>query len=187
MALKCAPILLTERLRLRPHTLADFEAVAAMWADERVVRYISGTPSTREQSWSRLVRYVGHWALLGFGYWVVEDRDGVYLGEVGFADYQRGITPPLDAPEIGWVLASHAHGSGYATEAGQRIPSWADENLGAVETVCIFDPAHQASIHVAGKCGYSDPVNVDYAGADTLLMRRARQPVTHQDAGKPAG
>jgi RimJ/RimL family protein N-acetyltransferase len=158
-----------------------------MLADERVVRHISGIPSTREQSWSRLVRYVGHWSLMGFGYWVVEDHQGAFLGEVGFADYQRAITPPLTAPEAGWVFASPAHGAGYATEAVRRMTAWADECLAASETVCIFDPSHEASIHVALKCGYGDPVHVDYAGVDTLMLKRARKTVTHPGAGKPVG
>ncbi len=50
------PTLETARLTLRPHRLDDFDAHAALWADEDVVRFITGVPSTREQSWSRMLR-----------------------------------------------------------------------------------------------------------------------------------
>ena len=81
---------------LRGHTAADLDAIAAMWADPEVTRHITGVPSTREESWARLLRYAGLWPLLGFGYWLVEDRaTGRFLGEVGFANFQRDIEPVL--------------------------------------------------------------------------------------------
>jgi len=123
-----APRLQTPRTVMRPHRLEDFEASAAMWADPEVVRYITGKPSTREESWRRLNRHVGHWCLLGYGFWVVEDREtGAYLGEVGFADFLRDIQPPLvGIPEIGWVLPRSAHGRGLATETVAAAIEWGE-------------------------------------------------------------
>lgn len=171
-----APLLETERLILRDHRASDFAQSAAMWADMDVVRHIGGAPSTAEASWTRLLRYAGHWALLGFGYWVVEAKaDGRFVGEVGFADYRREIEPPLGArPEAGWVLKSSEHGVGFATEAVARIVRWADEALAADETVCIFDPAHDASIAVARKVGYGREGVARYRGEPTLVMARPR-------------
>ncbi len=168
------PVLETDRLILRPHRVEDFDDVTALWADPEVVRYIGGVPSTRQASWGRLLRYIGHWQALGFGYWVVEARgDGRFLGEVGFADYQRDITPSLDGlPEAGWVLASAAHGQGYASEAVQCMLQWADEVKGWSETVCIFDPDHSASQNVARKAGYEVSGEAIYEGLPTLVMRR---------------
>lgn len=146
-----------------------------MWADRSVVLHISGTPLTREQSWSRLLRSAGHWKLLGFGYWVVEAKDdGRFLGEVGFADYRREITPSLDgAPEAGWVLKRAEHGKGFASEAVARIHQWADITLADVLTVCILDPQHEASRRVACKVGYRDEAMTTYQGLPTLVMARA--------------
>ena len=91
------PVLKTDRLILRPHRVEDFDVSAAMWADPDVVRYVTGAPSARPLSWGRLLRYIGHWQALGFGYWVVETRDdGRFLGEVGFADHRRDIEPSLN-------------------------------------------------------------------------------------------
>jgi RimJ/RimL family protein N-acetyltransferase len=112
------PVLETERLKLRGHRLDDFPACAAMWTDPAVTRHIGGKPPSNEESWTKFLRYFGHWTLLGFGYWVVEGKATVHFaGEFGFADYKRNIEPPLNGPEIGWVLASQFHGRGYATEA----------------------------------------------------------------------
>ncbi len=60
-----APTLITERLILDAHRLEDFDDLAAMWADPAVVRYIGSTPRDKEDSWGRLLRYIGHWKLLG--------------------------------------------------------------------------------------------------------------------------
>ena len=91
------PVLETQRLKLRGHHLDDFVNVAAMWADPNVTKQIRDQPFTHEETWTRFLRYVGHWALLSFGYWVVEDKQtGEFLGEVGFADYKRDLRPSLE-------------------------------------------------------------------------------------------
>ena len=81
--------------------------MAAMWADAGVTRFISGRPFTREECWARLLRYAGLWPTLGFGYWAIEDKaEGRFLGEAGFADFKRDMTPSIEGlPEAGWVLA----------------------------------------------------------------------------------
>ncbi len=168
------PVLETERLKLRGHRLDDFTACAAMWADPGVTRYLGGKPFSEEESWSRLLRYAGHWSLLGFGYWVIEERStGDFAGEVGFADYKRDLAPPLkDTPEIGWVIASRFHGKGYATEAVSAAIAWGDANFGPSRTACIIHPDNLQSIRVAKKCGYSESQLTTYRGHPTLVFVR---------------
>ena len=121
-SLVVAPALETPRLRLRGHGLDDFPQSAAMWADPVVVRYIRPIPFTEEETWARLLRYVGHWALLGYGFWVVEDKQtGEFLGEAGFLNFHRDTDPPrvINIPEAGWAFRAAAHGRGYATRPSQ--------------------------------------------------------------------
>src|ERR1700757_1972361 len=111
-----APVLITERLVLRPHDRDDFADSVAMWSDPAVTRFITGRPSTPEECWSRLLRYAGGWKLLGFGYWAICDREtDRFLGEGGFHDLKRDFRPAFgDVPEIGWGLTAPAQGKGYA-------------------------------------------------------------------------
>lgn len=171
-----APTLRTERLILRPHGVQDFDDVAALWADPVVVKYIGSTPNSPEQSWARLLRYIGHWQALGYGYWVVCDRDsGAFLGEVGFANYRRAVAPPLpDVPEAGWVLATQAHGRGIASEAVACIHNWADQTQEWAQTVAIFAPEHAASQQVAAKQGYQTSGEATYFGDRILIMSRQK-------------
>ena len=168
------PVLETARLRLRGHRLEDFSDSARMWADPVVTRYIRSTPFTPEETWSRLLRYIGHWALQGFGYWAIEEKaTGNFTGEVGFADYRRDITPSLAGiPEIGWVLASQAHGKGFATEAVRAVIEWGDSQLAQKKTACIIAPENGASVRVAEKCGYREAQRTTYHGNPTVIYMR---------------
>jgi len=171
------PRLDTPRLILRAHTLDDFPAMAAIWGDPEVTRFILGPPSSPEATWSRLLRHAGHWALLGYGYWALECRaTGEYLGEAGLADYHRAFDPPeAFAPEAGWVLATRAHGRGLATEAVAAVLGWADAALAARATCAIFDPAHGASVAVARKVGFGADRLTLYNGNPTLRLERPRR------------
>lgn len=168
------PELETERLKLRGHRLDDYAASAAMWADPNVTRHIGGKPLSQEESWTKLLRYVGHWALLGFGYWVVEEKaTGRFVGEIGFADYKRELEPSLhDKPEIGWVLAPASQDKGYATEAVRAAIRWGDANFGPAQTACIIYPENLPSIRVAEKCGYRQWRLTTYKGRPTLVFVR---------------
>lgn len=168
------PVLETPRLRMRRHQLEDFPECARMWSDPSVTRYIRETPFSEEETWTRLLRFVGHWALLGFGYWAVEDKaTGAYIGEVGFGDYHRDLKPSLKGmPEIGWVLAAHAHGRGFATEAVRAASAWGDSHFTGKRTACIISPENAGSIRVAMKCGYTEWERTTYHGHPAVLYLR---------------
>jgi RimJ/RimL family protein N-acetyltransferase len=144
-----------------------------MWADPVVTRYL-GQSFTEEESWTRFLRYVGHWNLLGFGYWVVEERStGNFVGEIGFADYKRNIESSLNlAPEIGWVLAAESHGKGYATEAVRAAVAWGEKHFESSRTTCIIRPDNVASIRVAEKCGYRELQQTTYKGHPIVVFVR---------------
>jgi RimJ/RimL family protein N-acetyltransferase len=163
----------TDRLILRCHTVADFDDSAAMWGDAAVTRYIGDRPFTREEVWARLLRYHGHWSILGYGYWVVRDKASArFVGEVGFADYKRDIPIPIDAPEAGWALAPWAHGQGFATEAMTAVIAWGDVHFAKGKTMCLIDPRNLASLRVADKLGYRETWRTTYHGDPTIICER---------------
>lgn len=168
------PAIETPRLRLRPHTPEDLEACAAMWGDPVVTRFIGGRPFTREEVWARILRYVGHWRWMNYGFWAVEEKDtGRFVGEAGFAEFHRQIQPSLkDIPEIGWAFTPPVHGKGYATETVRAVVAWGDERFGNQRTACIIDPTNTASIRVAEKCGYRLWRETTYHGHPTILFER---------------
>jgi RimJ/RimL family protein N-acetyltransferase len=172
--LSTAPPLDTPRLSLRAHGLADYEDCAAMWGDPAVTRHIGGRPFARDEVWARLLRYAGHWTLLGFGYWAVRERaTGRFVGEVGLADFRRDMEPSFDGtPEAGWVLATWAHNKGFATEAVRATLVWGEEVLRTARTVCMIDAVNAASIRVAEKCGFKEWQRTNYKGTPAILYER---------------
>jgi RimJ/RimL family protein N-acetyltransferase len=171
-----APPIETERLSLEGHQLQDFADCRAMWMDPVVTRFIGGKPSTSQEVWHRLLRYVGHWAVLGFGYWVVREKaSGQFVGEVGFADWKRDLEPSFgSAPEMGYALAPWCYGRGFATEAALAATAWGDANLPEPRTWCLINPEAKASIRVAEKCGYRELDRTTYNAQPIILFERSQ-------------
>lgn len=187
-----APIIETDRLRLRGPKPTDFPDSAALWSDPVVTRFTSGKPLSGEEVWGRLLRYVGHWTWMGFGYWVVEEKEsGRFAGEVGFSDWKREIKPSLEGlPELGWVLSSRVQGQGYATEAAGAAIRWAHSHLcerssssgnsgleipvspelRSARMTCIIHAENVRSIRVAEKCGFTELLRATYLGEPTIIF-----------------
>jgi RimJ/RimL family protein N-acetyltransferase len=168
------PVIETARLRMRAHRVEDLADCAAMWADPEVVRYIGGRRFSREEVWARLLRYAGHWSLLHYGYWAVEEKaTGAFAGELGFADFQRELESPVrELPELGYAFSSRTHGKGYATEAARAALAWGDAHFASKRTACIINPENLASIRVAEKCGYREFERTTYKGEPTIIFVR---------------
>jgi len=175
-----APTLETARLRLRAHRPDDFAACRAIWSDPEVVRHIGGKPATGEETWRRLLTYAGLWNLLGFGYWAIEERaSGVYIGDIGFAEFQRDMEPSLRGMlECGWALARAAHGRGYASEAVAAIEAWRRVHRPASRAVCIIAPDNIASVRVAEKAGFERWCETTYHGKPTAVFTHSPLPGT---------
>lgn len=171
------PVLETDRLRLRAHRLEDFGDCLALWSDPEVTRFIGGKPLCGEEVWARILRYAGHWKMLHYGYWLIEEaRSGRFVGELGFADFKRQIDPSFEGiPEIGWALIPWAQGKGYATEALRRAVIWGDGHFGGAATGCLINPDNGASIRVAEKGGYQEYCRTFYKDHPAVVYRRQSQ------------
>lgn len=164
----------TPRLLLRPYALADFDAIHELRSDPETMRFIGGRGLTREESWQRLQRGAGHWALLGYGFFiVVEKASGAVVGEAGLMRAERGLGERFDPyPEAGWLLAPQARGRGYAWEAVAAAHDWFAAHHGGSRSVCIIDPANAASLRLAQKLGYKDFGTTRYQDSVVSMLAR---------------
>ena len=170
------PTIETPRLLLRGHRDEDFDAHCAFWADPEVVRFIGGRTFSREESWVRFLRHAGMWARMSFGFWAVTDRaTGRYLGEAGFHDLKRDLSPSIEGTmEAGWALAPEVHGKGLGGELVGAILAWAAENRPGRRITCLIDPDNAASIRLARRHGFREFDRTAYHGAPVVLFEFGR-------------
>jgi len=171
------PVLETPHLRLRRHRLEDFPACREMWGDPRVTQFIGGRPLTQEEAWLKFQRNAGHWPLLGFGFWVLEEKaTGAFAGEVGISHFFRETQPPVEnLREAGWVLSPWMHGKGYGTEAVRAALAWTDGRFTDPRTMCLIHPENLASLRVAEKCGFREWLRATYHGEPCIIFQRLAQ------------
>ena len=142
------PTLTTPRLTLTPPTAADFDDFAALQGDERVMRMLGGV-QPRAVAWRTFMQTAGSWAIHGFGFFMVRERDGGrFVGRIG-------CHQPVGWPgtEVGWALTHAAQGRGYATEAAAACVDFAVDRLGWTEVIHCIETANTPSAAVAQRLG----------------------------------
>jgi len=140
----------TERLLVRPWRPDDRAAFVAIHANSEVTRYLhAGVPFTDQEVDAYLERQTRQLAEfdLCMGA-LVERSSGEVIGVAGVQPL--GTTGDL---EIGWTLARHAWGRGYAREAGRAAMAHVLETLGRPRVVAIIDVGNEASRRVAVSLG----------------------------------
>lgn len=144
------PELRTERLLMRAPRYEDYERFVEMLADPAVGAGL-GKPDglTPHDAWLDLSVLTAHWALRGFGHWVLEELDG------GAVVGRAGLYHPPDWPglEVGWTVAREHWGKGYAPEAGRAACEWAHGELGVDHILSLIHPENARSMRVAEKLG----------------------------------
>ena len=143
--------LTTRRLRLRPFTLADHDAIHAIYADPEVMRYVGAGPhATLAETAAALRTYGDVLARRGYSFLAVTEREGgAIVGDAGLHPF-GGSGPDV---ELGYTLARDAWGKGYATEAAEALIGHAFGTLGLARVVAQVEPANAGSRHVLEKLG----------------------------------
>ena len=164
----------TERLVLRAPDASDFDDYLALTADPETFRYSERGPMSSDEAWTRLLRQIGHWVVLGYGLFAIEEKaSGRFIGEAGLGDFRRNLGPSFDGvPEAAWSLAGWAQGRGYATEAANAALVWMERKFATHRTVCLIHSDNAPSIRVAQKLGYSVFEERNYRGYPALLHQR---------------
>ena len=140
----------TDRLKLRMWRESDLDDYAALSADPQVMRYIGpGNVLSRADAWRSIAFFMGHWQMRGYGHWAVESKEtGRMIGRIGFLN-------PEGWPgfEIGWTLARHAWGKGYAIEGARAALRYAFTTLDKPHVISLIHPDNAASIRLAERLG----------------------------------
>lgn len=137
--------ILTERLRLRPATIADLSAFHAILSDPRATAYWSTPPhETLDQSrdWLQSMIDIPH----GEGEDFVVEQDGAVIGKAGLFRF----------PEIGFIFHPDVWGRGFATEALRPVLERAFSTHALEEVVADVDPRNSASLRLLTRLGFRE-------------------------------
>ncbi|TRW97567.1 GNAT family N-acetyltransferase [Paracoccus sp. M683] len=161
-----APLLTTDRLTLRPHVMADFDAYAELMQSNRAIHM--GGPFDLAQSWQWFASDVAQWPLKGCGALAVtETATGRLVGQVILNDL-----PHFPERELGWM--AFAPGHGYLTEAAARLRDYAFVDLGWSSLVSYIAPDNDRSIALARRLGARPDSTAAGPDPADLVFRHAR-------------
>jgi [ribosomal protein S5]-alanine N-acetyltransferase len=177
------PVLHTARLRLRPFTGADAEALYALHSNAHVLRYWDSPPWTEPARAERFIAACGQMEAEGTGARVALERagDGAFIGWCGVTRWN----PVYRSASLGYVLDDAAWGRGYATEAARALLGWAFGALDLNRVQAETDTRNLASARVLEKAGFvregtlREDCVVDGVVSDSWvfgLLRREWQP-----------
>jgi RimJ/RimL family protein N-acetyltransferase len=155
----------TERLVLRMWRREDFETYARFCADPEVMRYLGGKTFNRLEAWRHMAFLVGHWHLMGYGHWAVEEKEtGSFIGRIGFLN-------PEGWPgfEIGWTLGREHWRKGYAIEGARRALEYAFDELDRDHVISLIHPENRGSISVAERLGEKPEGRTELMGIEVLI------------------
>ncbi len=147
----------TSRLLLRSLRTDDAPALAALWTDPDVTRFMGGP-----REYQKLIAIFDQDAQVAppprFDLCpVIEKASGALIGHCGLLD--KEIAGALEI-ELVYVFAKPVWGNGYATEIARAIRDYAFTVLELERIVALIEPDNRASQRVAEKIGMTHEQDV---------------------------
>lgn len=165
----------TSRLVVRHWLDTDVEPLAEMGSDPEFVRYLRGTPWSREDAADVIEANRRMDAEIGVTMWALEDGDtGRLVGYCGFGSTNAACLRP-DLIEIGWALDRRRWGEGLATEAAAAVLPMGIDRFGRDRIVSKCHVDNAASERVMHRIGLRRVgLFRSYPSAATIVCRLAR-------------
>jgi RimJ/RimL family protein N-acetyltransferase len=178
----------TERLSLRPLSLDDLDALAELYADPEVMRFMGmggGGTLDRGKTRTSLERMVEQFEAHGFGQLAVERKaGGSLIGRCGLLVWDTESWRPTKIAEaagpteieVGYLLGRAHWGHGYATEAALAVRDYALGELGLERLIALIYPENTRSIAVAGRLGMEHERDLELEVARLRLYSLGKRP-----------
>lgn len=142
------PVLLTERLVLRPPHEDDIPDLARLAASRRIAEMLARMPHPYGHAEARtFVEMAGKREAAGCVHAVTLAERGTFLGCAGLNPTERGL-------ELGYWIGEPYWGKGYATEAAHALVDLAFRATGITVLHVACRVINDASRRVIHKCGF---------------------------------
>lgn len=139
----------TARLRFREMDAQDLDDVAGLLGDPEVMAFYPA-PKSHAESAAWIERMQERYTRDGFGLWIIETRDGEFVGDCGITWQSYNGIP---VREVGYHVRRELHGRGYATEAARACVELVRREFAPTLLTAIIHPANTASRRVAEHLG----------------------------------
>jgi RimJ/RimL family protein N-acetyltransferase len=161
------PVLQTERLRLREFCRNDAGFILALLNSPGWLQHIGprGVSTLMEaENWIQQ-RLLPHYALHGYGFWLVESSsDGQALGLCGLI-HRAGLAQP----DLGYALLPEHEGQGYARESAAACLDHGHGALAMATVLAITSAANSRSARLLIDIGMHEVAGVTLPGESALL------------------
>ena len=126
-----------------------------------VMRFLSGTPETREQTQAFIARVQRCWATWGTSWWAFIELESARVVGAGSVQYlRREATPPEDLKtlmgnpmEVGWRLHPDFWRQGFASEAASCMAAFGFKQFAISELLAVRHPENIDSGRVMERLG----------------------------------
>ncbi len=136
---------------MRPLQLSDLDALAAIWLDPEVTRFLpsQGIPIPKEKAEKSLQYFLEHWQQRGYGVWAIVEENSLQM--IGYCGLR--YLDELDEVEVLYGLAKAYWGRGIATQSARAAISYGFNVANLDKIIALALPENQASKRVIEKAG----------------------------------
>jgi ribosomal-protein-alanine N-acetyltransferase len=145
------PILVTERLRLRPFRTGDLKALHALYGDADNLRYWGTDPSADIDETRQVLRWHLTFRPRHYVLWAIEERKSRRL--IGMINYHRRDLREKRV-DVGWLILPRMQGKGYMTEAGRALLRHLFDDLKVHKVEALIRPENKPSARLARRLGF---------------------------------
>ncbi len=149
----------TQRTVLRMFTPDDLDALAAIFGNANVMKYLGldCKPIAREETETAILSMIKHWKERNFGRWaVINKEDNRLIGCAGFRSFE-------EIAELFYILDEPYWGKGLATEIAGECLRFGFEERGLNQIIAFTRPENAASRKVL------DKINMRFDGEITVF------------------
>ena len=165
-------VLTTERLELWQPQPGDHAGLNAINTDPRTLPFLGTWSPSSADTFARLCRNAGSWAMYGYGICMVRRRgEPQIIASCGVFRSWRGFGTGLDdVPEAGWIVHPDHWRQGYAGEAMRAVMPWFDQTHGKQRVACMIEAGHAVSERLALQLGFAEYARLQEPGETQLVL-----------------
>ncbi|WP_144875431.1 GNAT family N-acetyltransferase [Hyella patelloides] len=145
---------------------SDLDALAAIWADSQVTRFLPsrGVSISRDNTEKSLKSFIKHWQYRGYGIWaIIENYSSHMIGYCGLRYLDE-----LNEVEVLYGLAKTYWGRGITTQAVKASISYGFDVANLDKVIAMALPDNLASRRVMEKAGLEYEKQIHMFNLDVL-------------------